>query len=186
MIEGLDQEAAGAAGRVEDGFAEARVGDLDHEAHDGARRVELAGIAGRIAHLAQHGFVERAERVQLVAGGEMDAGDLVDDVAQQIAALHAVIDALEHGGDDVAPVVAVGAGERAQIGEQARPSLAVRPGSFVVVDEGEQFVAGDALRVGGPIAPAVGRLDGGLELLAGERRFLLALQLPGRRGISGT
>jgi hypothetical protein len=35
-------------------------------------------------------------------------------------------------------------------------------------DEGEEFVAGNALRIGGPIAPAVGRFDGGLELLPGE------------------
>ena len=109
VVERLDQKAARAAGRVEHGLAEARIGDLDHEAHDGARRVELAGIAGRVAHLAQHGFVERAERVQLVRRREVDAANLVDDVAQQIAALHAVIDALEHGRDHVAAVVAVGA-----------------------------------------------------------------------------
>ena len=86
VVEGLDQKAARAAGRVEHGFAEARIRDRDHEAHDGARRVKLAGIARRVAHLAQHGFVERAERVQLVTGGEMNAGELVDDIAQQIAA----------------------------------------------------------------------------------------------------
>ena len=67
MIERLDQKAARAGSRIKDRFAKARIGDLHHEAHDGARRVELAGIAGRVAHLAQHGFVERAERVQLVA-----------------------------------------------------------------------------------------------------------------------
>ena len=90
VLERLDQEAAGAAGRVEDGFAELRVGDLDHEPHDGARRVELAGVAGRVAHLPEHRLVEMAERVDLVAGGEVDAVDLVDHVAQQVAAHHAV------------------------------------------------------------------------------------------------
>ena len=74
------------AGRVEHGLAQPRVGDLDHEPHHRARGVELAGIARGIAHLAQHGFVQRPQSVQLVAGGEVDAGDLVDHVAQQVAA----------------------------------------------------------------------------------------------------
>ena len=106
----------------------------------------------------------------------MDAGNLVDHVAQQIATLHAVIDAAEHRGDHVAAVVAVGTGKRAQIGEEAGPSLAVGPGGFVLVDEGQEFVAGDALWVGGPVTPAVGRLDGGPELLAGKRCLLFPLQ----------
>ena len=41
--------------------------DCDHEAHDGARRVELAGVAGGVAHLPEHGLVEMAEGVDLVA-----------------------------------------------------------------------------------------------------------------------
>ena len=60
-----------------------------------AGRVEFAGIASGIAHLAEHRLVERAQRVQLVAGGEMDAANLVNDIAQQVARSHAVIDALE-------------------------------------------------------------------------------------------
>ena len=66
-----------------------------------------ADFARGIAHLAEHGFAERAQRVQFVAGGEMDAGNLVDDVAQEVTALHAIIHALEHGGDDIAAVVAM-------------------------------------------------------------------------------
>ena len=86
-------------------------------------------------------------------------------------------DAVEDGGDHVAAVVAVGTGEPAQVGEEAGTALAVGPGALLLVDEGEQFVAGDAVRAGGPVAPAVGRLDGRAELLAGERGLLLALQL---------
>ena len=59
----------------------------------GRGRVELAGVARRVAHLPQHGLVERAQGVDLLAGGEVDAVDLVDDVAQQVAAHHAVVDA---------------------------------------------------------------------------------------------
>ena len=49
------------------------------------------------------------------------------------------------GGDHVAAVVAVGAGEPAQIGEEPGTTRAVRPGALILVDEGEEFVAGDAL-----------------------------------------
>ena len=175
VLEGFDEEAAGAAGGIEDGFAEARVEDFHHEADDGAGGVELAGIAGGVAHFAQHGFVERAEGVELVAGGEMDAGDLVDDVAQEVAADHAVLDALEDRGDDVAAVVAVGTSEGAQILEQAGAALAVGADGFIVVDEADEVLAGDAVGLGGPIAPAIGRLDGGLELIAGELGCGLAL-----------
>ena len=119
VIEGLDEEAAGAGRRVEHRLAQARVRHGDHEAHDRPRRVELTGVAGRIAHLAQHGFVERSQGVQLVAGGEVDAGNLVDDIPEQVAALHPVVDAAEHGGDDVAAVVTVGAREPPQVGEEA-------------------------------------------------------------------
>ena len=129
----------------------------------------------RSAHLAEHGFVERAQRVQLVAGGEMNAVELVDDIAQQVAADHAVLHALEHGGDDIAPIVAVGTCERAQVTEQARAFLAAGQRSLFVVDKGEQFVARDAVGLGGPIAPAVRRFDGGLELLRGEFGLALAL-----------
>ena len=85
----------------------------------------------------------------------MDAGDFVDDVAQQIAALHAVIDALEHSGDNVAAVVAIGAGQRAQVSEQPRALPPIRAHGFIVIDKGEQLIAGDALRVCRPIPPAI-------------------------------
>ena len=65
----------------------------------------------------------------------MDAVDLVDHVAQQVAADHAVDRAAEDRGDDVAPVAAVGALQAAQIGEQARTLRAVGPDGFFVVDE---------------------------------------------------
>ena len=49
VLDGAGQEAAGAAGRVEDGLAEARVDLLDDELGDGARGVELARVAGATA-----------------------------------------------------------------------------------------------------------------------------------------
>ena len=181
VVECFDQETARAAGGVEYGFAEARVGDGDHEAHDGARRVKFAGITGSITHFTKHGFVERPQRVQLIAGGEMDAVEFVDDIAQQITANHAVLHTFEHGGDDITPVVTVGTGKRAQVTEQARPALGFAVNwplwhhSFLVVDEGEQFIAGDAIGLSGPISPAIGWFDSGLELFRGELGLALAL-----------
>ena len=109
VLERLDEKAAGAAGWVEDHFAELGVHDFHHEADDGAGRVELAGIAGGVAHLLEHGLVEMAEGVDLVAAGEVDAADLIDHVAQQITVDHPVDRAFENRGDDIAPVAAVGA-----------------------------------------------------------------------------
>jgi len=73
MVVCLDEEAACAAGGIEHGLAQARIGDGDHKADHGARSVELARVARGIPHLAQHGLVQRAERVQLGTGGEMNA-----------------------------------------------------------------------------------------------------------------
>jgi len=36
-------------------------------------------------------------------------------IAQQVAADHAVLHAAKHGGDDIAAIVAIGTGERAQV-----------------------------------------------------------------------
>lgn len=156
VLEGFDLEATRAAGGVFHHLTQARVGDFDHQLHDGARRVELARVACRVAHLLEHAFVEHAEGVHFGGGGEVDLVDFVDHVAQQVAVLHTVSGALEDGGDDVRARVVVGALEVAQVGEQAGAFGAIGPGGFVVVDEGKQGVAGDAARIGGPIAPAVG------------------------------
>ena len=129
VLECLDEKAAGAAGRVEDHFAEPRVGDRDHEADDGARRVELAGVAGGVAHLLEHRLRRAGRACGSLARGEVDAADLVDHVAQEIAVDHPVDRALENGGDDIAPVAAVGAAEAAQIGEQPRRRSCRRAGS---------------------------------------------------------
>ena len=54
MLIRFDQEAACPAGRIEHGFAQARIGDSHHEFDHGARCVEFAGIACRVTHFAQH------------------------------------------------------------------------------------------------------------------------------------
>ena len=52
---------------------------------------------------------------------------------------------------------------------------------FVLSDEGQQLVSGDALRVDGPIPPSVRRLDGRAESLPAQGRFVFPL---GRRKAS--
>src|SRR5262245_10186050 len=126
MLERFNEEAAGAAGRVKDHFAELRVYNFHHEADDRPRRVELAGVTGGVAHLLEHRFVKMAESVDLVAAGEMDVADFIDYVAKKIAVDHAVDRAFEDSGDHVAPVTPVSALQATQIGKEASALCTVR------------------------------------------------------------
>ena len=74
MLDRAQQHAARAAGGVVDRLALLRVEDLDHHAHDAARRVELARLvaAGDVGELADQVLVGIAENVgadRLVAEG---------------------------------------------------------------------------------------------------------------------
>ena len=106
----------------------------------------------------------------------MDAVELVDDIAQQVAADHPVLHPAKHRGNHLTPIITVRTGQGAQVSEQAHAAFAVGSCGFLVVDEGEEFVAGDAVGLCGPIAPAVRSFDGGLELLRGELCLALALE----------
>ena len=136
VLDGADEEAAGAAGGVEDGLAEPRVDLVDDELGDGARRVELAGVAGGLEVL-QELLVDVAEHVAVIGGVEVDAVDLVDDLAHQGAVLHVVVGVLEGHADQAGDLV-------------CRRRSAPSAWAERVVDEVEQRVAGDALGVGGP------------------------------------
>src|SRR3546814_8860170 len=46
VLDGANEEAAGAAGGVHERLAEARVDLIDNELREGARSIELAGVAG--------------------------------------------------------------------------------------------------------------------------------------------
>ena len=73
----------------------------------------------------------------------MDAVDLVDYVPQQVAIEHAVLQALEDGGDHITPVAAIGPLQCAQVSEQAGAFAAVWQDRLLLVDEGNQFIASD-------------------------------------------
>jgi hypothetical protein len=72
VLDGAGEEAAGAAGRVEDDLAQARVDHVDGELGDGARRVVLARVA-RALQVAQDLLVDVAEEVAALAVVEVDA-----------------------------------------------------------------------------------------------------------------
>lgn len=66
VLVGFHNEAACAAGRVEDRFSETRIGNLHHKAHDRARCVELSRITGGISHFLEHRLVKMTKGVNLV------------------------------------------------------------------------------------------------------------------------
>ena len=104
----------------------------------------------------------------------MDSVDLVDDVAQQVAADHAVLHALEHVGDDFALATFFAfSGQAAQVGKQAHADVAIDALGGFLAYEGQQFVTRDAVLPCCPVTPAVGRFDDGLVALAVELGFLL-------------
>ena len=109
VLDGADEEAAGAAGGVEEGFAEAGIDLLDDKLGDGARGVELAGIA-RGLEILEELLVDVAEQVAVIGGVEVDAVDLVDDLSHQRAVLHVVVGTVEGGLDERDDLAAAGEG----------------------------------------------------------------------------
>ena len=81
-------------------------------------------------------------------------------------------DAFEHVRDDILPRLSGLGLESTQVSEETRALAAVGPHGFVLRDELEQFFAGDAVGLGRPIAPAIGRLDNRAIFLTGQLRFL--------------
>ena len=78
------QEAAGAAGRIEQGLARCGIDAIDHEGGDGTGRVVLAGVARRL-EVVEDLFVDVAEMLAFGQVVEVDVVDLVDHLAHQLA-----------------------------------------------------------------------------------------------------
>ena len=89
VVERRDEKAAGAAGEIRHAFAEDGRNHLHHEVGNGARGVELAGVA-RALQAFQDGFVDFAEGVALFAAVKIYGVDFVDDFAQLYAVFHEV------------------------------------------------------------------------------------------------
>ena len=158
VADGAGEEAAGAAGRVEQDFAGLGVGHLHHEGGDGAWGVVLAGVAGRL-QVVEDLLVDVAEVLALAQIVEVDAIDLVDHLAHELAGLHEVVSVFEH----------VAHGFRAR--GLGRQGLELR--EQFVVDELEQIVAGDAFRVGRPGAPLEFLRDGRAVVVVEQLQFLV-------------
>ena len=154
VLNGAHQKAAGAGGRVHHAFAQLGVDHVHHELRHGAGRVELSRVACAL-QVFEDFFVEVVELVALGLAVEIDRVKFVDDLAQQLAALHVVVGVFKHAAHHKATRVALGvAAQSLERGEQ------------LVVDEIKQGIAGDAFGVRGPVAPAHGLGDGAFVIVA--------------------
>ena len=161
VADGAGEEAAGAAGRVEQRLAGFRVDHPRHEGGHGARRVVLARVAGRL-QVIQDLLVDVAEVLAFGQVVEVDTVDLVDDLPHQLAGLHVVVGILEHVAHDVGAGAAAG-----------RKLLELR--EEIAVDKVEERLAGDAFRVGGPVAPLQVGGDGRAVVVAECFQFLVLI-----------
>ena len=95
IIERLAQESRRAAGAIIDLLADFGLDDLDHGPDQRPGSVVLAAVAAGIAHVLDLGFVEVRKLVLLGLGTEAQLVDMVDDLAQVVAALDLVLDLAE-------------------------------------------------------------------------------------------
>ena len=138
-----------------------RVDAVDHEGGDGARGVVLARVAGAL-QVVEDLLVDVAEVLALGQVVEVDGVDLVDHLAHELAGLHVVVGVLEDVAHHAAAVaVLAGAGQFLERREK------------LVVDEGQQLIAGDALGVGGPGAPLELLRDGRAVAVLHQFQFLV-------------
>ena len=159
VLDGTDEEAAGAGGGVHDAFAQLGVGHVHHELGDGAGGVELARVACAL-QVAQDFFVQVVELVAFGLAVEVDGVQLVDHLAQQMTTLHVVVGVFKHAAHHVAARVAL------RVGAQA-----LEGGEELLVHKVKQGVAGHAFGIGRPVAPAQVLGNGALVVVAGEFEF---------------
>ena len=126
------QEPGRSAGPVIDALADLGFYDPHHRPGKRARGVIFTAIAPGVAHVLDLGFVEVRQLVLLVLRAEAQFVNVVDDVAQAVAALNLVFDLSEDFADFVFDGVwAAGlVFELVQVGEE------------LLVDEVAQVVAG--------------------------------------------
>ena len=143
MADRTGQKAAGAAGGVEEDFAGVRVDPVDHEGGHRPRGVVFPRVPRRL-QVVENLFVDVAEVLTLGEVVEIDRGDLVDDLTDQLTRFHVIVGVLEDVLDDAAAVT--GFGRRREIfeGGEERP-----------VDEFDELVPRHPLGVGGPGPPLV-------------------------------
>jgi hypothetical protein len=142
VLERARQKTAGAARRIQDALAKPRVDLVNHELRHSAWRIKLPRVAGALQVL-EDPLIQVVEQMPVGAVIEVDLGDPVDHLAQQLAGLHVVVRVAEH----------LAGHEAARIALRIRIERLERR-KQVGVHERQQFIAGDALWVGRPVAPA--------------------------------
>ena len=188
VVDDVDEETGGAAGRVVHGVAQVRIGHLDHEGADLSRGAELA-VESRLSEMGEQVF----EDVALDVGPELAKVDGVEHVDHLLE--HVRIDDLEHGvakvlchlrivldqrrhvredlvADEVAQILSaleapLGPAEALGLGGEeegavpgAEPALELA-GGFLLVEEFQVDEVGDLLDVGDGIGHATGPQDVG-------------------------
>src|SRR5437016_5478855 len=111
MLKSLNEEAACSASGVENALGNPWINLLNDESDDGARCVELAGIASCVSHFAQHRFVEKRHRVDVIGRLEVNFVHAINDVPQKVAGEHPVEGLLEHRREDISWISPFGAGQ---------------------------------------------------------------------------
>jgi len=99
VFDHMGEKAAGAAGRVQDGFMQLGIHPIHDEPGHGPGGVELARIAGALEVLEDL-FVDVAEGMAVVFRIEIDLADLVDHLAHQGAGFHVVVGVRKDVPDD--------------------------------------------------------------------------------------
>ncbi len=185
VVERFAQEARRADRAVVDALADLGLDHLHDGADERARGVILAAVAPGVAHVLDLGFVEVRELVLLGLRAEAQFVDVVDDLAQVVAAVDLVFDLAE----DLPDLVFDGVRPAGLLLE------AVQVGKELLIDEVAQVVAGQGLVVvelavlalgRGPAFPAVGLVEDVGVLLPLQRGLHRPCPAPARRGISGT
>ena len=149
VADGAGEKAAGAAGGIEEDLARLRVDAIGHEGGDGAGRVVLARVAGAL-QVVQDLFVDVAEVLALGQVVEVDAVDLVDHLAHELAGLHVVVGVLEHIAHDAAavrpwpvPDSSLSAGKSSSLTKASRASPVMPSGSAAQVRHWNFFGIGE-------------------------------------------
>ena len=185
VVERLAQEARRTAGAVVDALADLGLHDLHHGANQRARRVILAAVAPGVAHVLDLGFVQVGQLVLFGLRAEPQFVDVVDDLAQVVAAVDLVFDLAE----DFPDLVFDGVRPAGLLLE------AVQVGEELLVDEVAQVVAGHRLVVvelavlalgRGPAFPAIRLVEDVGVFLPLQRGLRRPGPAPARRGTSGT
>ena len=164
VVDGTGEKAAGAAGGVKHDFVQLRIDPIYDKPGEGARSVELARVPGAL-QVAEDLFVNAAERVAVARVVEVDFGDLVNDLAHQRTRLHVIVGVFEHVAYDACPFSCRAVADH----------LFLQGGKELVVDEVRQGLAGDALWILRPGAPAQVLRQRGFVVVFDEFQLSLAV-----------